>query len=269
MSGVAAHRDGCGSRMVGVADNGHPLPGDALQVFHGADLNAFALENRTLFDMQLDVGMWPDDAWLMLSIVADAPQLLTKFRAICSHSCESGVDIEAARIDERSHHVGGVAHTFLIGEGGDHDRTRRLEPRCDKRLDDFKARQNAITSVINARVDHGIDVRSEHERCFGGNGCGPPDAEYVADTGRRQLPSRPAQSTRRTLSRPSFLRIRSRETGQPTVVVTTDFAELKDPAEQPFGVDGNLAHHTTFSLTRLWPEFFAAMSAGVAPTNFS
>ena len=91
------------------------------------------------------------------------------------------LDREAADIDQRAQHVGREAHALFVGEGGDRDRTRRLEARGAQRLDRLEARQHAVAAVVDAGVDDGVDMRADQDRRGIGALAAAPDAEEIAD----------------------------------------------------------------------------------------
>src|SRR5437588_344994 len=57
VGGVVTHRHRRGAGVVGLADHGELLPGDALHPGHGADVVALGLQDGSLLDVQLDVGV--------------------------------------------------------------------------------------------------------------------------------------------------------------------------------------------------------------------
>ena len=57
VAGVMAQSGRRSAGMVGIALHRHLLPGNALEVFHHADLDALGLEDRALLNMQLEHGM--------------------------------------------------------------------------------------------------------------------------------------------------------------------------------------------------------------------
>ena len=219
--------------MIGDARDGHALPRDALQVLDRADRHALAIEHRPLLDMQLEIGVRLEEAGRVRARVTDAFELGAEHRAVGPDGRERRLDRKSARMDQRAHHVGRVAHALLVGEGRDRDRPRRRESGTLECLDDVQPGKHAIAAIVDACVDHRIDVRADHH---GRSVSGIPDPEDVADAIDRDLEPglpHPGDELIAALS----VGVRSREPRQPAVAVAADLTERTDAAEQARGVD--------------------------------
>lgn len=113
-----------GAGMVLLSFDGDALPGNALQVFDRADGNALGVKNRSLLNVQLHEGAGLEKARLDRTRVPDASELLAEYRTVRADRGKRLFERVATRVDERTHHVGRVAHTLFVGERADGDGTR-------------------------------------------------------------------------------------------------------------------------------------------------
>src|SRR5690606_26385054 len=90
--GVAAHRHRRRARMRFLASDGYLSPGQSLAMRHHANIPAFGLEDRTLFDVELEKGAHLARAYGLLAHPADPFQLVAETLAL-------GVDSRMGEIE--------------------------------------------------------------------------------------------------------------------------------------------------------------------------
>lgn len=256
-AGILAHRHRRGAGMVGHAVDGYALPGNALQVLDRADGDALALQHRPLFDMQLDIDMRLEEAGLMSAGITDALQLLTQHRAVGADRGQRLFDVPAAGKDQRAHHIRRIAHALLIGEGGDNKRARRRKSCLLQGLDCFEAGKHAVAAVIDAGVDHRVDVRAEHHRFLACLGVALPDAEDVAHAIDGDVEPCLFQPTDKAVAA-KLVHVGGGDADEPALRIATEAAELLDTAKQTVGIDRQIAHAGCLA---------SATSSGAIPTS--
>lgn len=193
----------------------------------------------------------------MLTGIADALQFLAQHRAVGTDSGQRVLDIDAAGIDQRTHHVGRKAHAFLIGEGRDDDRARGRETGLLQALDRFETGEHAVAAVIDAGVDHRVDMRAEHDGRLAGIGAAFPDAEDVADAVDGDLEPRLLQPTDEAVAA-EFVHVGGGNADEPTLRVAAEAAELLDAPDEAAGIDRQIAHANCLA---------RATSCGAIPTS--
>ena len=144
-------------------------------------------------------------------------------------------------MDQRAHHVGGIAHALLVGEGGDDDRPRRGKAHRLQALDRFQPGKHAIAAVIDAGVDHRVDVRAEHEWVAPRVVVIAPDAEDVADAVDGDLEPRFPQPTEQAIAAKP-VHVGGGDADKPPLRIAAEAAEFLDAAEKAVGVDRQVAH---------------------------
>ena len=117
-AGVVAHRRGRRASVVRLAGDHDLLPGDALHASDHPDGDTALLEDRPLFDVQLDVRMGGRPGAGVRALVADAGRP-SPTRAVDANRVERGLERQPAGVHEAAHHVGREAGTFLVREEGD------------------------------------------------------------------------------------------------------------------------------------------------------
>jgi len=150
--------------MVGLADDVDLLPGDALQVLHGADGDPLEIEHRPLLDVQFDEGGRTDATQRCRTGVADAGQLLAQHGAVDRARGKRLVQRQPARVDQRAEHVGCKARALLVGEESHHQRPLGADTGVIERSDDLEPGEHPVVAVIGAAGTHGVDVRAGHHR---------------------------------------------------------------------------------------------------------
>lgn len=153
-----------------------------MQVLHDPDQRVFRLQDRPLLDMQFQVGMGDPRARRHVARVADAFELVAQPRAIGADGVQRVLQRKAARIHQRAHHVGLIAHALFIGEGPDRDRAAGPDACLAERARHGQSGEHAVAAVQRAGMGHGVDVRADHQRRFAACvGLGAQGAEEVAD----------------------------------------------------------------------------------------
>lgn len=230
-----------------------------MQILHRADRQTFALQHRPLFDMQFEIGMRLEEAGLPVAGIADAGEFLPEHAAIGADSRQHRFGIDAAGVDQRAHHVGGIAYTLLIGERGDRDRARRRKVRCLERLDHLQPGKHAVAAVIDTCIDDGVDMRADEQRCLPGVFRALPDAEYVADQVDGDIePGLPQPADEEVAA--LFVGVGGGQPDQPALAITANSTKFSDTAEQALCIDGDHAVASAGILP-------ASTSAGLMPTS--
>ena len=150
--------------MLALAGHGAFDPAQALAVGHNADLLTFSLQNRALFDMQLEKGVHLALADLFRAFPADPLQLIAKAFALGIDAVIGPVLIEHTGKHARGEHCGGKAGAFLIGPVGDDDGVFGLDVEIIEGADKLKPGEHAQYAVIFAARRLGIKVRADIDR---------------------------------------------------------------------------------------------------------
>jgi hypothetical protein len=164
VAGVMAQAHRRGASMVRHPLRGELGPGNALHAFHGADREAFEIEDRPLFDVQFDVGMHLRVAARRRPRIADPFQAVPDGLAVDADHGQRLLQRQPADVDQAAHHVGIEARAFLVGEEGHSQRTARHDLRLVERLDDFQAGQHTEVAVEAPAGADRVDVRACHHR---------------------------------------------------------------------------------------------------------
>jgi hypothetical protein len=226
-------------------------------ISHGTDRNALALKHRALLDMQLDIGVGLQEPRLLGSGIADACQLRAKHGSVRPRGRQCRVDRQSACMDQRAHHIGRVAYALLVGEGNHCNWTRWRKPAFPQSLDHLQAGENAVASVVDPRIDHGIDMRADQQGRPALILAGTPDAEDIADAVDCDIRSRLVKPGDEKVARCPVC-IRGCETREPSMFPPY-LAELMDAANKPLSVDGGFSHAGMPDRT--------ATSSGAIPTS--
>ena len=114
----------------------------------------------------------------------------------------------------------------------------------------FEAGKHAIAAVIDAGVDHRIDMRAEHDRRLAFVGAILPDAEDVADAVDGDLkPSLFQPADEAVAAEP--VHVGGGDTDQPALRVAADSAEFLDAAQKPVG--GHYTSDNIASFAAIFP----------------
>ena len=251
VAGIAPHAHRRGAGVGRAAGDRHLGPRDPLHALDHADRHALVLEDRSLLDVQLDVGVRGRGRRARERPgVADAHELVAEPGAVVG-----GADVErllerhAADVHEAAEHVGSEAGALLVGEEGHADRVVGLDAVRLQRLDHLQAGQHAEVAVEAPAGGHGVDVRSGHHRRGVGIAPGP--------RGRRRCRSRRSSTARprsriqpTTRSRPSRSTSVSARRAQPCSPFGPSMAPISpsscEASPQPGTVDAQVvrAHRT-------------------------
>ena len=130
-----------------------------------ADLDPLGLEDRALFDMQLEHGVHLARADLFRAFPADPFQLIAKALALRIDPRVSPILRVPPRKYTRGKHRGGKARPLLIGPVHDDDGVFRLDTQIVERADHLQPAQDAKYPVIFAARRLGVEVASHIDRC--------------------------------------------------------------------------------------------------------
>ena len=225
------------------ADNSELLPRDALHAGDRADRDALGLEDRTLLDVQLDVGVGERSGRARPGTgVADADQLVAETRSVDGPHVECVLDRHAPDEHRTAEHVGREASALLVGEEGDGDRVVGDHAVRGERLDHLEARENAEVAVEAPAGAHRVDVRTRHHR----RKIMPPGphADDVADGVDRHVETEIAHPRHHEVAPEAILFGERQTRATPLPLGTDDRADLAQGLEsvgQPARVDPQIA----------------------------
>src|SRR5262245_53628217 len=150
--------------MAGAAGDGDLGPGQPGDTFDRSDSAVFVLEDRTLFDVQFEVSMWPEPAGLDAPGVADALELLPYAPSVDPANRVGVRKRKTADIDQAAHRVRRKARAFLVRESDERQRPAGDVVHIVQRLARFEPGQDAIEAVIATAGRDRVDMRPEHHR---------------------------------------------------------------------------------------------------------
>src|SRR5690606_22528239 len=114
------------------------------------DVDAFILEDRTLFDMKFKEGLHRPVADFLLALPADALEFVTEALALGVDTVVGPLQFVDACKYTGGEHRRGEARAFFVGPVGYYDRVLRPDAEIVQRTDDFEAAKNAQHAVILA-----------------------------------------------------------------------------------------------------------------------
>jgi hypothetical protein len=129
-----------------------------------ADILALGLQDRALFDMQLEEGVHLAVADLLLAFPADALQFVAEALTLGVDPVIGPVARVLSGKDARGEHRGGVARPLLVGPVGDHDGMLRLDPEIVERADDLQPAEDAEDPVVFPARGLGVEMRAHVDR---------------------------------------------------------------------------------------------------------
>ena len=177
---VLAHMHGGGACVAFLARHRAFDPAQPLPVGDDADLLALGLQNRALFDVQLEEGVHLARAHLFLTLPADPFEFIPEPLALGVHPVQRPVERVLARKYARGEHSGGVTRAFLVRPVGDDNRMLCLDIQIIQRADDLQAPQHAQDTIIFPTRRLGIKVAAHIDRqCIRVRAFAP--GEHVAD----------------------------------------------------------------------------------------
>jgi hypothetical protein len=210
------------------------LPGDALQVFHRADRDAFGVENRALLDVQLDERVRTVEGYRRGSGVADAVELRAQRLAVDGDRGQALLERKAAGVDERAQHVRGKARALLVRVERDHQGTPGRQAGGIERGHHLESRENTQVAVVTAAGADRVDVRPGHHR--GQRLRARAQSEHVADAvdGHVQsLLAHPAHDAVTTL----LVVVRQGEAAGAAALDRTDLRKRRKPRHEAPRID--------------------------------
>ncbi len=157
---ISAHMHGGRPRVAFLAGHRAFDPAQALTVGDDADILPLGLQNRALFDVQLEEGMHLARADFFVAFPADPVQLIAKLFAVRICPVARPVKVMLARKHAGGQHCGGKARALFVGPVGDHNRVLGLDVEVIHRADNLKPAQNAQYPVVFAARRLGVQVRS-------------------------------------------------------------------------------------------------------------
>ena len=163
------HRRRAGMRLL--AGEPHLEPPEPLAVGDDADILALGLQDRALFDMQLEKRLHLAGADRLVAGPANALQLVAERLAVGVLAGIGPFKLVDAGEDARGQHGGREAGALLVGPVRDHDRVPRLDAEVVQRADDFEPPQHPQNPVILAARRLGIEMAAHIDRQ--GLGIGP------------------------------------------------------------------------------------------------
>ena len=127
-----------------------------------ADVDALRVEERTLLDMQLEVGVELAPADRRRAGVADALELVAEALAVVVTPIEHPIDRVHARERARGDHGRREARAFLVRPVHDFDGSLRGNPPVVKGAQDFQSGKHSDDPVIAAAVHLGVEMAADH-----------------------------------------------------------------------------------------------------------
>ncbi len=161
-----------------------PLPGNTLQIVYNSYIQFLAVEYRPLFHMQFEVFRREKRRRFRFPLIPNTAQFLTQKRPVDSLRFKSIVDRYAAREKERPHHIRLKTYALLVGERRDDERTKRTHTGISERPGNCQSGKDAVHPVERSRVDHSVNVRSDHQGISAGitfSVKNPEDVPYWVD----------------------------------------------------------------------------------------
>ena len=166
VAGIVAHAHRRRSGVVRLAGERELGPGNALHAFDRADGEAFGLQHRPLFDMQLDIGMDVRPADRRVAGVTDPRRIRRRQTApsIAIVASASSSDKRAGK-DQAAEHVGLEARALLVGEERDGERSSGDDAGIIRAFRSPRGpARTPSAAVVAAAGAHRVDMASGHDR---------------------------------------------------------------------------------------------------------
>ena len=161
---VVADAHGRGPRVVLHAVEGDARPRDGHDALDDADGQRLLLEDRSLLDVQLEVGAeGAGDAGLGAEI-ADPLKLVAETVAVLVARVVGVLERDLARHDAGADHGGLKARPLLVGEDGHRHRMPRPRVAIVERADGLERAEHAELAVVLPAGRHGVRVRAHQDR---------------------------------------------------------------------------------------------------------
>jgi hypothetical protein len=147
--------------MVRHAFDGDVPPTNADDAFDDADIDIALVENRALFDVQLDVrfqvARLATRIGQSIGIAADRPD------AVANGLAAVALDIECVRLEMTGHCHATDRAALLVREYDDFERMLQANAALLQRPCNFDRSDHADVAVVVAAARHGVDVRADHD----------------------------------------------------------------------------------------------------------
>ena len=162
IAGIVAHMHGRGACVVGHTMQREFGPGNSLHTFDDPDLQALAIQHRTLFNVQFNKTVDPVVAHCCSTGVTDAAQLIAHggtVNTLCGQGCG---EWQITLKHQTTHHVGGESRALLICEKRHRNRSLGSHFGVAQSGDHLQSGKHPVVAVIESAGAHRVDVRAGH-----------------------------------------------------------------------------------------------------------
>jgi hypothetical protein len=160
---VVADPHGRRPRVILHAVDGQARPRDGDDAVDHADVQSFLLEERTLLDVQLEVGAKRPRHARLGAEIADALQLVHEPDAVLVARVVGVLEGDLARHDAAGDHGRLKARALLVGEDHERDRMPRAQPVVVERANGLEPAQHAELAIVLAAGRDRVRMGAHHD----------------------------------------------------------------------------------------------------------